>query len=272
MMRTTFIFVVAVLAIWPPLAQAEPVNRFCPVMTEEEIDPAITTTYRGQTIAFCCDLCLTKFEADPQKYMARLSKMVPHQADPRHIAEDRAAHNHDSDPVQVSPDQHDLASTHSHGDQKHSQAEEGESKDSPPLLGRFHPVIVHFPVAGIPLALLGYVLWLFTGRDSFAKADIPPLMVATTAAIVAVITGNIAHDSMRFSSSMHVIVERHQFMGTTVMIVCLVTTAIRLWRWNRLIGQWRWVYGAGLTIASALIAVTGFLGGSLVFGPDHLKW
>jgi hypothetical protein len=60
------------------------------------------------------------------------------------------------------------------------------------------------------LALLGFLVWMATGREAFVRADVPPLFVATLAAVGAVVTGNIAHDAMRFSESLHVVVERHQ--------------------------------------------------------------
>ncbi|MCO6437625.1 MAG: YHS domain-containing protein [Phycisphaerae bacterium] len=42
-------------------------------MMDEKVDPSITTTYRGQTIAFCCERCLQKFNANPERYAARLA-------------------------------------------------------------------------------------------------------------------------------------------------------------------------------------------------------
>jgi len=274
-MMRAFLIAMTSLLMSSALAHAAPVNQFCPVITEEEIDPEITTVYQGKTIAFCCDRCLAKFKADPEKYVSRLAAVMraaapsdSHQHDtPAKEYNHHAEGNHENHETSLPPETVNQTDGHEHD---HGSPAGGQGE--PPILGRLHPVIVHFPIAGVPLALLGFVLWLLTGRDSFAKADVPPLVVATAAAIVAVITGNIAHDSMRFSSSMHVIVERHQFVATAVMIVCLLMMAIRLWRWNRLIGRWRWVYGGGLIIASVLLGVTGFLGGSLVFGPDHLKW
>src|SRR5690625_5180365 len=53
-------------------AAAEPVNSWCPVTPEEPADPAITATYKGQTIGLCCKRCLRKFTADPTAYVANL--------------------------------------------------------------------------------------------------------------------------------------------------------------------------------------------------------
>ncbi|MHC4180579.1 MAG: DUF2231 domain-containing protein, partial [Planctomycetota bacterium] len=71
---------------------------------------------------------------------------------------------------------------------------------------------------------------------------------------------------------LHGIAEQHQFVATTCMVLIVCLSVFRLWRWNRLTGRWRWVYGAGLVVAFGLIGITGYLGGSLVFGPDHLQW
>ncbi len=137
---------------------------------------------------------------------------------------------------------------------------------------RVHPVLVHFPVAGIPLALLGLLASLLSRKQVFAAADVPPLLLAALAAVAAVISGNIAHDTMRLSSSLHDYVRWHQYAGTTVMILALVLGVMRIWRWNRLTGPWLWVYGGGLLLAALLAGLTGYLGGSLVFGPEHLAW
>lgn len=49
------------------VASAAPVNKTCPVGSR----PAradITSTHNGKEIAFCCNNCKKKFDADPAKY------------------------------------------------------------------------------------------------------------------------------------------------------------------------------------------------------------
>ena len=36
-------------------------------------DPVVVG-YRGQEIKFCCEKCVDKFNADPEAYLAKLSK------------------------------------------------------------------------------------------------------------------------------------------------------------------------------------------------------
>jgi YHS domain-containing protein len=47
------------------------VNTKCPV-SGEDIDPSLTIVYKGKTIAFCCADCETKFNKDPDAYVAKM--------------------------------------------------------------------------------------------------------------------------------------------------------------------------------------------------------
>lgn len=51
--------------------KGKPVNSICPV-SGEEIDQNITYTYNGKTYALCCNKCLKKFKADPEKYISKM--------------------------------------------------------------------------------------------------------------------------------------------------------------------------------------------------------
>lgn len=47
------------------------VQKFCPVMTREEIDPETSprVVYEGVSIYLCCDQCVNKFRRDPPAYL-----------------------------------------------------------------------------------------------------------------------------------------------------------------------------------------------------------
>lgn len=49
----------------------KPINTVCPV-SGEEIDSKITYTYNGKTYGLCCNKCLKKFKAEPEKYISRM--------------------------------------------------------------------------------------------------------------------------------------------------------------------------------------------------------
>lgn len=53
-------------------APAKPINKFCPLEPDHEIDPKVTTVYQNKTIGFCCADCIDEFKKDPEKYMKKL--------------------------------------------------------------------------------------------------------------------------------------------------------------------------------------------------------
>jgi YHS domain-containing protein len=60
-----------------PKADEPKVQKFCPVMTKDEIDPNASKSvdYKGVKIYLCCDTCVAKFRRDPAAYLD--PKFVP---------------------------------------------------------------------------------------------------------------------------------------------------------------------------------------------------
>lgn len=52
-------------------AAAKPINAKCPI-SGKDVDLAKTSTFKGQVIAFCCDNCKGKFDADPAKFIGKV--------------------------------------------------------------------------------------------------------------------------------------------------------------------------------------------------------
>lgn len=81
MLRTcvaAFVLLAApVVAADPPKPKAPVEQKFCPVMTKDEIDPdhAKYETYKGVKIYLCCDTCVAKYRRDPAAYLD--PKFVP---------------------------------------------------------------------------------------------------------------------------------------------------------------------------------------------------
>ncbi len=247
-------------------ADDEPaLNTMCPVMPDEPVDPKITVVYRGKKIAFCCDNCLDMFNANPDAYLSELPQFRGAPAAPSDTPP--TVFDRDGERASNAPGAAPVPRTSDSDDDDDAPA----AASRRPLLGRLHPAIVHFPIAAAPLALLGLLLWMWTRREAFARADVPPLFLGAAAAVAAYFSGNNAEEHKRFSPRLHEIVEQHEQFATIVMWLLLALVVYRLWRWNRLTGPWRWTYALALIAATALLGLTGYLGGSLVFGPDHLR-
>ena len=80
-MTRYFSFVLLSLAIaisaHPTNADDKAKQKFCSIMTTDEIDPdnAKTVTYEGVKILLCCDTCVAKFKREPSAYLD--AKLVP---------------------------------------------------------------------------------------------------------------------------------------------------------------------------------------------------
>jgi YHS domain-containing protein len=52
---------------------AKAVNKYCAVEGKDnEVDPKVTTVYKGKTIGFCCKDCIDEFNKDPEKYVKKM--------------------------------------------------------------------------------------------------------------------------------------------------------------------------------------------------------
>src|SRR6185295_19888087 len=63
----------------------DPINKKCPY-TGKDINAGKTSDYEGQTIAFCCDNCKGKFDADPKKGIEKVKEFKKKKAEVEEIA------------------------------------------------------------------------------------------------------------------------------------------------------------------------------------------
>jgi uncharacterized membrane protein len=133
------------------------------------------------------------------------------------------------------------------------------------FIGRFHPLTVHFPIA---LILLVPLLEL-TGRirrfpDSRVAVNFV-LALATFSAIVAATLGWCLARSGGYSGSL---VTQHMWGGVSVAALCWLCWMLR----GRFPGQrWDFIYALGLVVAVGLVPWTGYRGGQLSLGKNHLS-
>jgi uncharacterized membrane protein len=132
------------------------------------------------------------------------------------------------------------------------------------FIGRFHPLTVHFPIA---LILLVPVLEL-TGRsrrfpDSRAAVDFV-LALATLSAIMAATLGWCLARSGGYSGPL---VTQHMWGGMSVAAICWLCWMLR----GRFPSQrFDFIYALGLVVAVGLVPWTGYRGGQLSLGENHL--
>jgi uncharacterized membrane protein len=135
------------------------------------------------------------------------------------------------------------------------------------LIGRLHPLLVHFPIGLVLVAAVAEVVAVTTGREDWRVVAVANVRAGALFAIGAAIAGwrLASGPGIEATSSL----EWHRWLGTfatvAVLGAALATAGVR----GRPFAVW--VYRIALCWAAALIAVTGHLGGLLVWGADFLR-
>ena len=137
-----------------------------------------------------------------------------------------------------------------------------ERADWMQFIGRFHPVAVHFPIA---LVLLVPIVELAgrSSRLSYLRLSTTFLLgLATLTATAAAILGWCLGRSGGYSGPL---VTQHMWGGILLTFTCWIC-----WMLRARLGQPGTLFGIPLAMAVVLVAWTGYRGGQLSLGADHL--
>lgn len=231
-------------------------NRMCPVLPDEPIDPSISLDYQGTTVYFCCQRCRRQFEQNPGKYAAALSQLT--------LVSD---HNHDQAECDTTPEehQHDHASDHADG------SVHGIDRLAR-FAGRFHPVVVHFPIALLLAGLAAEACYIVSHRAWFSSAARFSILTGAVGAVIAALLGWANAAFTQYSGKTAHTLTWHRWLGIGTVLVAVAAAALsETSRRKPAIGLRR-LYLAVLIAAALLVGVTGHFGGTLVFGPDYFTW
>lgn len=69
----TILSTIALLAVSVGLLSAEPINKICPV-ADRPAKADVVTEWEGKQVAFCCNRCKARFEAEPERYADKLKE------------------------------------------------------------------------------------------------------------------------------------------------------------------------------------------------------
>src|SRR5882762_8424002 len=132
------------------------------------------------------------------------------------------------------------------------------------FIGRFHPLVVHFPIALILLVPILEVAGL-NSRFSYLRASAAFVLgLATMGATMAAILGWCLARSGGYSGTL---LTQHMWGGISLAAVCWMCWILRARTGERGLGL---IYGGVLAAGVGLVAWTGYRGGQLSLGEDHL--
>ncbi|HET7618377.1 MAG TPA: DUF2231 domain-containing protein [Vicinamibacterales bacterium] len=132
------------------------------------------------------------------------------------------------------------------------------------LIGRLHPLLIHFPIALVIVAAAAEGAAIATADDRWRTAAVINIRVGAALAVAAAFAG------WRLARGIDVdttsVLEWHRWLGTAGATLALAAGFA-----SGRMGRTSWRYRGALFGAAALIAAAGHLGGVLVWGADFLR-
>lgn len=135
------------------------------------------------------------------------------------------------------------------------------------LLARFHPLLVHFPIALVIVAVAAEAGAVLTGSRRWRAIAMANLCAGAPFAVVSAVAG------WRLASTLGLdptsILAWHRWLGAAgagVTVVAALATLVA----RRGSPHGLWMYRIALGCAALLVAAAGHFGGLLVWGADFL--
>jgi len=135
------------------------------------------------------------------------------------------------------------------------------------LTGRFHPLLVHFPIALVLIAAMAELVSLTTRFPEWHLVAVANIRAGAAFAVAAAGAGWILASSRIVEASPAL--EWHRWLGGAGAVAA-VATALATAEMDRLPRR-PWLYRVALLWAAALVAVAGHFGAQLVWGADFLR-
>ena len=132
-------------------------------------------------------------------------------------------------------------------------------------LVNIHPVIVHFPIAFLCIFLLIDLAGLLFKKENWRYFASGLLYLGTISAAAAVAAGLLAEGSVEHGENVHLIMERHQFIGISVLCISIFLSLWRLLSGGIIKGFANLFFLLFAVLLNILIILGADLGGMMVY-------
>jgi len=247
-------------------------NEWYPVLTDEEVDPQIYTDYEGTRVYLCSQECHKKFRTDPTAYLGNLPAFAASLAGVSSQGE-LGQHAHGDEEGEGHGEHGEETEGGEQHGHDHGGREEDEAVGLISWLGRFHPMVVHFPIAFLLAAAAAELLSMLGRGERFAFVARYCLWLGAAGAVGAALLGwadaiEMADEYSGFSARLLLF---HRWLGVTTACVAVLA----LWAGERRArsadGYGRAFYRGSLLLSAVLVSVVGHLGASLIYGWEFLS-
>lgn len=262
--RLVLLFCICLVVIAAPTfaeTSLSDMNEWCPVTTDEKAETDVWVDFEDRRVYFCCRNCRRDFLRDPGAFIGNLPVAEPTTQTDGQL------------PLPVTLDEGIAANAipaSEHADQEHDHARDHHaSSSSLRLLGKLHPIVVHFPIALIIAALLAAVLFVVTKREIFAHCTRFLLPLGAAGAVAAAGIGWINAMYVNYPGELETVLFRHRWLGVSTAVVALVAAIVYEIAKRRKNRTGEIVALIALTLAALLVGATGHLGATLIYGTDY---
>lgn len=130
-----------------------------------------------------------------------------------------------------------------------------------------HPMIVHFPIALLIIALLADLAGLLLKREFFSKMGLLLLALGTAGVVAAYFSGDFAAEGLTEAGPLKLAIENHEDAALVTVWLMALTTIVRLALVisRKYTGVIRWIPVLLFVVGVASMVRTGYYGGELVF-------
>lgn len=136
------------------------------------------------------------------------------------------------------------------------------------LVGRLHPVLVHFPIGLVLAAAAAELIAIHTGRPAWRTIAVANVRAGAALGAITVVAGW-ALASAPFIEPNRLLTW-HGWTGVASAAGAIGAALASTWS-GVPSGRSGFVYRAALFAAAALVAIAGHLGGMLVWGADFVR-
>ena len=128
-----------------------------------------------------------------------------------------------------------------------------------------HPVLVHFPIALIFMAVLCDLIGIIFKKNPFIFTANILTAFAALGAIAAVTSGLLAEDSVWHPGAAHELLEAHETVGLIFLGIVIVLAIFRFAVGERIYGSLSWIALIVGIIGAGVVSYGAYLGGEMVY-------
>ncbi len=141
------------------------------------------------------------------------------------------------------------------------------------FMGKFHPLLVHFPIALILMAVLAEILSAVIPRQQlFSGAARFCIVTGAGGAIAAAILGWTAGAFAVYPDDLATVLFRHRWLGVSTAILSSITALLGELKLKYNQQKLITAYRVCLIVCAVVVGVTGHFGATLVYGLEYFSW